>query len=466
VRSVFLLVGFALGGAVMVVLLSVGEAILEQARDKDLLGGGDVVLLPVGVDVEAMKIGGLSAMFFRIPNARYAVASLLEGQRYEGEIDAASPLLSNRLLYLGPGEGRPPRAVLASAGIPSRERRMLGEKALPWDDSDASRAYLTLPPRATPLMDAFHLPDTTAALDSLWAEWHYFNLRRGEGDPYGYVTLMLAGDVARGRGRGIAIVQWREPGGRTFRETEEWPQAKTRMSLATPDLTIGPCSVRLEDGAYVVRGGAGEIEFDFRVVPTEGYYYPPFALDPGGRLSLGYVIPVLRGDVSGTIRAGGRSYTLDGYAGYKDHNWGFWDEVHWDWGQAIGHDTAIFYGGVRWVRGPRDLDSAVFLAVLNRRGLVQIFRINGIERRGTFPGDARRTEPSAAGVPAVLSMTGATGPDSIRVTIEALDAVATPLGREGAGGFVQILGRYTVEGMIDGNPVALREVGFSEVFVR
>jgi ABC-type antimicrobial peptide transport system permease subunit len=45
-RSLFLLFGFALGVGVMVVLLSVGEAMLDQSRDVSLVGGGEVTVLP------------------------------------------------------------------------------------------------------------------------------------------------------------------------------------------------------------------------------------------------------------------------------------------------------------------------------------------------------------------------------------------------------------------------------------
>ncbi|HJR49539.1 MAG TPA: hypothetical protein VJ794_00450, partial [Gemmatimonadales bacterium] len=54
-RSLFLLLGFALGVGVMIVLLSVGEAMLTQARDEKLVGGGEVTVLPEGLDVEVMK---------------------------------------------------------------------------------------------------------------------------------------------------------------------------------------------------------------------------------------------------------------------------------------------------------------------------------------------------------------------------------------------------------------------------
>ncbi len=47
----FLLLGFSLGVGVMIVLLSVGEAMLEQSRDVSLVGGGEVTVLPQGIDV-------------------------------------------------------------------------------------------------------------------------------------------------------------------------------------------------------------------------------------------------------------------------------------------------------------------------------------------------------------------------------------------------------------------------------
>ncbi|HEY5940945.1 MAG TPA: hypothetical protein VIT87_08995, partial [Gemmatimonadales bacterium] len=47
-RAVFLLLGFALGVGVMIVLLSVGEAMLDQSRDVSLIGGGEVTVLPQG----------------------------------------------------------------------------------------------------------------------------------------------------------------------------------------------------------------------------------------------------------------------------------------------------------------------------------------------------------------------------------------------------------------------------------
>src|SRR5688500_559007 len=63
-RSVFLLVGYGVGVATMIVLLSIGEALLTQARDERLVGGGEITVLPEGIDVEVMKTGGLGGLFF------------------------------------------------------------------------------------------------------------------------------------------------------------------------------------------------------------------------------------------------------------------------------------------------------------------------------------------------------------------------------------------------------------------
>ena len=81
-RSLFLLLGFSLGVGVMVVLLSVGEAMLDQSRDVALVGGGEVTVLPEGIDVEAMRSGGVSGMFFGIDRARYLTRVMLGGPRH------------------------------------------------------------------------------------------------------------------------------------------------------------------------------------------------------------------------------------------------------------------------------------------------------------------------------------------------------------------------------------------------
>ena len=70
-----------MGVSVMIVLLSVGEALLVQARDEKLVGGGEITILPEGIDVEVMKTGGLGGLFFSIDHARFIYEQLLAAPR-------------------------------------------------------------------------------------------------------------------------------------------------------------------------------------------------------------------------------------------------------------------------------------------------------------------------------------------------------------------------------------------------
>lgn len=69
-RSFLLFFGYGVGVGVMIVLLSVGEALISQARDEKLVGGGQVTVLPQGIDVEVMKTGGVGGLFFSIDHSR------------------------------------------------------------------------------------------------------------------------------------------------------------------------------------------------------------------------------------------------------------------------------------------------------------------------------------------------------------------------------------------------------------
>ncbi|HEX2211850.1 MAG TPA: ABC transporter permease, partial [Longimicrobium sp.] len=148
-RALFLLAGYALGVAVMVVLLAVGEAMLEQARDRELVGGGDVVVVPAGISAEMLKAGGVSSLFLGIDHARFLQRNLLEsprGQREHG-IRAASPILDGKPLELYAGDRR--INVIATGEIPSRARAAGASPNLlqgRWMDSDADRQW-TAPPQ-------------------------------------------------------------------------------------------------------------------------------------------------------------------------------------------------------------------------------------------------------------------------------------------------------------------------------
>lgn len=68
-RTLMLCAGFGVGVGVMIVLLAVGEAMVSQASQERLVGGGDVTVLPEGIDIEVLTTGGLGGLFFSVPNA-------------------------------------------------------------------------------------------------------------------------------------------------------------------------------------------------------------------------------------------------------------------------------------------------------------------------------------------------------------------------------------------------------------
>src|SRR4029078_10785821 len=142
-RSVFLLLGFSMGVAVMIVLLSIGEALLDQSKDERLVGGGSITVLPEGVDVEVLKTGGLGGMFFSIDHARFVHRQLLGARRNADVVGAAAPQIEGKLLYLSTGEGRE-LPVRAGADIPSLTRAVGAAPRLvagTWTDDSLDRRW-------------------------------------------------------------------------------------------------------------------------------------------------------------------------------------------------------------------------------------------------------------------------------------------------------------------------------------
>ena len=150
------------GVGVMIVLLSVGQAMLDQSRDVSLVGGGALTVLPQGIDVEAMRTGGLSGMFFGIERAKFLGRQVFGGPRHEGQVEVVSPLIEGKLLYLRHG-GRTV-AVRSGGEVPSRASAIgagLSIQSGSWSDSPADSAYII--PTAQQLydeLDHFHFPST------------------------------------------------------------------------------------------------------------------------------------------------------------------------------------------------------------------------------------------------------------------------------------------------------------------
>lgn len=471
-RSLFLLLGFGLGVAVMIVLLSVGEALLEQSRDVALVGGGEVTVLPEGIDVEAMRTGGLSGMFFGIDRARYLTRQVLGGRRHAALIRTVAPAIEGKLLYLERG-GRvvpvraggeiPSRAAAAGAGIDVR--------AGVWQDSPADSAWLAPgPERLYHELDRFHLPSHP---DSTWAEWHYFNLVVGPRE-WWYLTFLVGGEVGAGRWGGLLLATHRRPDGRYERFTTRVPRSEIALDTTRADLELGASFVRQRGGVYALhaeaRGRRGPLRLDLSVRPVPARYFPPVELR-ADRFVSGYVVPALAATASGRVCAGRSCAVVRDAAAYHDHNWGAWRGVTWEWGAAQGERLNVLYGGVYAPNGAGageaeaaggSVAAPLFLVLVDSLGVQQVLRFRGIRYEGSEP---------AAGLPGGrrperFELAAAREADTVRLRVRVTDGLVSRAG-PAAGGrpFLQVRGRFTLHGRVLGGPVADSGSGFFETYL-
>jgi hypothetical protein len=468
VRSAVLLLGFALGVAVMVVLLSVGEAMLDQSRDVSLVGGGELTVLPQGIDIEAMRTGGLSGMFFTIERARYLTRQVLGGPREAATVRAVAPSLEGKLLYLCPARGRcEPTAVRAGGEIPSRAAAVgAGLRVLAgrWEDSPRDRAYVA--PSAQQLyaeLDAFHLP---VRPDSSWGEWQYYNLVTSP-DEWWYITYLVGGALSRstwpgGRWGGRMLLTHRRPDGRHERFTASYPAEQVRLDTAGADLTVGRSTVRQREGAYHLHaqaeGEGGPVALDLIVRPRPNRYFPPVELREERFLS-GYVVPALAAEASGRICVRGRCAPVRDAPAYHDHNWGVWRAVTWEWGAATGRRLSLLYGGVY---APDNTTSPFFLALVDSLGVRRVLRFRRIAYQGAQPADGAR----GASAPTRFTLVGTWESDTVTLRVRVGHALATDMS---AGAFqrtfLQMRGAFTLAGRVAGTPVTDEGEGFFETYL-
>jgi hypothetical protein len=474
VRSLFLLLGFALGVGVMIVLLSVGEAMLEQSRDVSLVGGGEITVLPQGIDVEAMRTGGLGGMFFSIERARFLTRLVLGGPRHAPLVRSVAPAIEGKLIYICPARpGCIPTAARAGGEIPSRAAALgagLDVREGRWTDSPADSAYVQ--PTSQQLydeLDRFHVPRRP---DSTWGEWHYFNLVTGP-DEWWYLSYLVGGEVelgsrkSAGEGReprwgGRLLVTHRRPDGRYDRYTADAPAAGVVLDTTRADLAIGESTVRQRDGTYALRGRArgtaGTITFDLAVRPLANRYFPPVELREEDLLS-GYVVPGLAATAAGRICLRNGCRHIASAPAYHDHNWGVWREVTWEWGAARGDRLSLLYGGV-YESGA--VTSPFFLTLVDSLGVRQVLRFGSIAYEGA------RSAAGLAGVsaPERFTLTGTREADTVRLVVSVEHALATETGAATfRRAFLQMRGRFAMSGSISGRAVADTGEGFFETYV-
>src|SRR5437763_4457901 len=200
-RSAFLLLGYSRGVSVMIVLLSIGEALVAQARDEKLVGGGAITVLPEGIDVEVMKTGGLGGMFFSIDHARFIYRQLLAAPRLSPWVAAAAPQIDGKLLYMRLPNGREV-PVEATGEIPSLSRAVGGNAELAsgaWIDDDLDRRWRDpTPAELRHDIDRFPLPPSSARSDTTRGEGHYDNAFPNDHKRWAYISLMVGGRMPAG----------------------------------------------------------------------------------------------------------------------------------------------------------------------------------------------------------------------------------------------------------------------------
>ncbi len=360
IRTLVLAGGFGAGIAVMASLLGVAEVVLEQSRAPALAGGGDVI------------VTGAAG---RLTSARYVLSGVLGATGTADRVVAASPR-SRKSVYLV--ENGITTRLRARGGIPSLERILEDPETAridAWRDTPADTAWISPDPAGVLRgLDRFHpIPDVPARADS-WSEWLYFN---GQADTTRFYLTLLVGPT-QADGRRVAGVRLQLDRDGELASYGERADIDAATVLATaPELTIGSTRVRIEDSRYRVTfdlpalgiaGGGGQARPGVSSIGPDrargtviltarrGGALPPFEITGAGGWVSGYVVPVMSGELDGTITVGTGevnsgdvnwdNVSLAGGTGYHDHNWGFWEGVSWQWGQVHHDGLSILYGRV------------------------------------------------------------------------------------------------------------------------
>jgi hypothetical protein len=487
-RSMLLFFGFGIGVAVMIVLLSIGEAMLSQARNEKLVGGGTVTVLPEGLDVEVMKTGGIGGLFFSIDHAAFLYRQLFASPRFAGQIAAVAPQIERRLLYVRTADGRE-FPVQAAGEIPSLTRAVGAAAEVVsgnWTDDEGDRrwAHPTLVELRNDI-DHFHVPSDSVANRDTWAEWHYFNVLSEGGRRWAFISFIVGGDVRSDKWGGQIGITLREQGGRTRRFALPVNRSDVRFSTTDANLVFGKSHVTVvPNGDYDVEATAFEtptatensrIDIRLKVHPAPYAYFPGVAMDAGSFLS-GYTVPALRASASGTICVDGVCENLADAQSYHDHNWGVWRGVTWDWGATRAGQYTLLYGRVY----PPDSTSTVPPVLVY---LVDSLGFRAVFRPKTISYTDGRTLSSGNGVlrvPSTASFADVRGNDTLRVDLEIEDAIATDTRpaseRRGAERgdplrtakahpfFIQMKGTARISGRIEGQQLTGSGTGFFETY--
>jgi hypothetical protein len=442
VRSAVLAAGFGVGVAVMAILLGVAGIVLEQAQAPALAGGGDVLI----------------RLSQSVP-ARLVLSGTLQADALKPRMRAAAASHTTDLFLLHNGKAT---RVAAQGGIPSLERALDDPETSglsAWRDSAADVAWTNAPPDTVlRLIDRFHgIPDAPKWAGS-WAEWLYFNGRAA--DANFYLTFMVGPRNADGtRTAGVRLQI--ERNGRMESFTGRDALTDAQLSRA-PDLSIGRSTVTLDGMRYRihldVENAQGKTAIgDFSLEATAGRLVPPIEIAGAHGWRTGYVVPVMSGTLDGALIVDGARVSLDGGRGYHDHNWGFWQGVSWQWGQAQQGDLSVIYGRVFPPAEAADPETMPgFVGVIGSDGPLGYSTNVRIAEENDERGQPRRINIRASGSALDLD---------VRFDVGSAVTTAMVQGPLGNGvDFLQMRGQYTVSGRAGSREITFTAAGAAETF--
>jgi hypothetical protein len=186
----------------------------------------------------------------------------------------------------------------------------------------------------------------------------------------------------------------------------------------------------------------------------------------GSKTPFGYVVPVVRGHMTGRVRIGGESIDLDG-VGYHDHNWGQFRDAVWDWGVVHVGTTSILYG--RFANSAAELShQPVLFALFDADGARPFVLTHSYGVQWTAA-----TPPNAA-TPRLITLRTRVGQDNLDLEIKITRRVESETGGGKQGlfradpkarsFFIQMEGRAHLTGTIDRKKIDLTGHAFSETF--
>jgi hypothetical protein len=442
-RSAVLAAGFGAGVGVMAILLGVAEIVLDQSRAPALVGGGDVVI----------RLGP------QVP-ARLLLSGTLQSDALKRRVRVAAPGHTSALYLLH--EGKTTR-VAARGGIPSLERALGDNETAAiaaWRDVAADVEWTRdTPERVLREVDRFHPVPDAPAWASSWAEWLYFN-GRGQNARF-YMTVLVGPSQKDGR-RAAGIRLQLDRNGKVENFTASQPISEAD-AMNAPELTIAGNSVKLDGLKYIVSldlsGPRGErLRGTLSLEASPGRLVPPIEIAGARGWRSGYVVPVMSGRLDGALDVNGETISFAGGAGYHDHNWGFWQGVSWQWGQAQQGDLSLLYGRVFPPREAADPDRIPgFVGVLGPDGPLGYATNVTIKEENGSGGDS-------SGHPQTITITARSSVLDIHARFD-VGSVVTTQGTIGSGlDFLQMRGTYTVTGRAGDRAVNFTAPGSAETF--